>query len=260
DSPWGVGYPGWHIECSTIAIENLGERLDIHCGGVDNIFPHHTNEIAQSEAYLGHKWCKYWFHSQHLNDEQGKMSKSRGEFLTLSLLIEKGYDPLAYRLFCLQSHYRKPLTFTFANLDNAQKTYDKLRQRISKIKKEGGIDRAAFDEYKKQFTENVANDMNTSLGLTALYDVIKSDLNGATKIELIEDFDRVLGLDLTAPYEPKEETPASDEDAEYIEAKIAERAEAKKTKNYALADAIRKELADRGIVLVDTPAGTTYHR
>jgi len=260
ESPWGTGYPGWHIECSTIAIENLGEHLDIHCGGVDNIFPHHTNEIAQSEAYLGHKWCNYWFHSQHLNDEQGKMSKSRGEFLTLSLLVEKGYDPLAYRLFCLQSHYRKPLTFTYANLDNAQKTYDKLRARIAKIKKEGGLDRETFDRYQKQFTDNVGNDINTSLGLTALYDVLKADINGATKIAIIDDFDRVLGLDLTAPYEPKTESCETDEDAAFIEAKIAERAEAKKAKNYALADAIRKELADKGVILVDTPQGTTYHR
>lgn len=109
DSPWGVGYPGWHIECSCISIKHLGEYMDIHCGGVDNIFPHHTNEIAQSESYLGHKWCGYWFHVNHLNDKSGKMSKSKGDFLTVSLLQEKGYDPIVYRMFCLQSHYRKPL-------------------------------------------------------------------------------------------------------------------------------------------------------
>ena len=108
DSPWGIGYPGWHIECSGISIKHLGEDMDIHCGGVDNIFPHHTNEIAQSEAYLGHKWCNYWFHVHHLNDRSGKMSKSKGDFLTVSLLEQKGYNPLVYRMFCLQSHYRKP--------------------------------------------------------------------------------------------------------------------------------------------------------
>ena len=111
ESPWGLGYPGWHIECSGISISVLGEYLDIHCGGVDNIFPHHTNEIAQSEGYLGHKWCNYWFHIEHLNDETGKMSKSKGDFLTLSLLEEKGYKPIHYRFFCLQSHYRKQLLF-----------------------------------------------------------------------------------------------------------------------------------------------------
>ena len=111
-SPWSDGRPGWHIECSCISIKHLGEYMDIHCGGVDNIFPHHTNEIAQSESYLGHKWCGYWFHVNHLNDKSGKMSKSKGDFLTVSLLQEKGYDPIVYRMFCLQSHYRKPLTFS----------------------------------------------------------------------------------------------------------------------------------------------------
>ena len=120
DSPWGVGYPGWHIECSCISMKYLGEHLDIHCGGIDNAFPHHTNEIAQSEAYLGHPWCKYWVHIHHLNTNSGKMSKSKGEFLTVSLLEEKGYDPLVYRFFCLQSHYRKGLVFSWENLDNAK--------------------------------------------------------------------------------------------------------------------------------------------
>ena len=126
DSPWGVGYPGWHIECSGISMKHLGEDLDIHCGGIDNAFPHHTNEIAQSESYLGHKWCNLWMHVLHLNTNDGKMSKSKGEFLTVSLLEQKGYDPLAYRFFCLQSHYRKALVFTWENLDNAQLAYNKL--------------------------------------------------------------------------------------------------------------------------------------
>ena len=112
DSPWGLGYPGWHIECSGIGLKYLGERIDIHCGGIDNIFPHHTNEIAQSESYIGHKWCNYWVHGEHLNDQTGKMSKSKGEFLTVSLLEEKGFDPLTYRFFCLQSHYRKVIVFS----------------------------------------------------------------------------------------------------------------------------------------------------
>ena len=131
DSPWGVGYPGWHIECSGISMKHLGEDLDIHCGGIDNAFPHHTNEIAQSEAYLGHKWCNYWFHVLHLNTNTGKMSKSKGEFLTVSLLEEKGYRPLAYRYFCLQSHYRKALVFSYENLDNAEQAYEKLVARVA---------------------------------------------------------------------------------------------------------------------------------
>ena len=134
DSPWGVGYPGWHIECSSISLKHLGEYLDIHCGGIDNAFPHHTNEIAQSESYLGHKWCNFWFHVLHLNDSTGKMSKSKGEFLTVDLLVRKGYAPLAYRLFCLQSHYRRNLVFTFEGLDNAVITYNKLIARIAALK------------------------------------------------------------------------------------------------------------------------------
>ena len=134
DSPWGVGYPGWHIECSAISLKHLGERLDIHCGGIDNAFPHHTNEIAQSEAYIGHKWCNFWFHVLHLNTNNGKMSKSKGEFLTVSLLEEKGYNPLAYRFFCLQSHYRKALVFSYENLDNAVGAFNKLLQKIASLK------------------------------------------------------------------------------------------------------------------------------
>ena len=134
DSPWGVGYPGWHIECSCISMKHLGEHLDIHCGGIDNAFPHHTNEIAQSEAYLGHPWCHYWMHVLHLNTTSGKMSKSSGEFLTLSLLAQRGYDPMVYRMFCLQSHYRKNLVFSYENLDNTKAAYEKLISRVAALK------------------------------------------------------------------------------------------------------------------------------
>ena len=171
-SPWGMGYPGWHIECSCISLKYLGEQLDIHCGGVDNIFPHPTNEIAQTESYIGKKWCNYWFHVEHLNDKSGKMSKSKGEFLTVDLLIKKGFNPLVYRLFCLQSHYQKQLLFTYESLEGAQNTYDKL---IS-----------------------------------------------------------------------------------YIEDMIIKRSNAKKEGNYELADSIRNELLERGIILKDTREGTVY--
>ena len=141
DSPWGVGYPGWHIECTGISLKYLGEHLDIHCGGIDNAFPHHTNEIAQSESYIGHHWCNYWMHVMHLNTASGKMSKSKGEFLTVSLLEQKGYDPLCYRLFCLQSHYRRNLVFSWENLDNAAGTYQKLLTKIAALKPgDGEID------------------------------------------------------------------------------------------------------------------------
>ncbi len=259
DSPWGVGYPGWHIECSCISMKHLGEYMDIHCGGIDNMFPHHTNEIAQSEAYLGHKWCNYWFHVHHLNDQSGKMSKSKGEFLTVSLLESKGYDPLEYRLFCLQSHYRKPLVFSYDALDQAAGIYKKLKKRVADLDKAGAVDEAAVKEYKEKFVEAVGNDVNTSMGVTLVYDVLKSELNGATKRAIIENFDYVLSLDLL-----KEEAAVdSGVDAEleaYVLAKIEERKAAKKAKDFALADAIRNELLEQGIILEDTREGVKWKR
>ena len=196
DSPWGVGYPGWHIECSCISMKHLGEDLDIHAGGIDNAFPHHTNEIAQSESYLGHKWCNYWFHVHHLNTDTGKMSKSKGEFLTVSLLESKGYDPMAYRLFCLQSHYRRNLVFSWENLDNAVTAYDKLIAKIATFNPEGEVDSAAFDQLKERFVNALNGDLNTSLAVTAVYDVLKAKCNDATKLAVLDDFDRVLSLNL----------------------------------------------------------------
>ena len=265
DSPWGVGYPGWHIECSCISMKYLGEYLDIHCGGIDNAFPHHTNEIAQSEAYLGHKWCNVWFHVYHLNTGSGKMSKSKGEFLTVSLLESKGYDPLAYRFFCLQSHYRKSLVFTYENLDNAATAYSKLVARIAALRPAEGeqVDAEAFERLKSGFTAALDNDLNTSLAVTALYDVLKADTGAATKLALIADFDRVLSLGLIDAgerlREKSESAPAADDPrAASILERISARAAAKKAKNYAEADRIRAELAAEGVTLVDTPQGTTY--
>ena len=221
------------------------------------MFPHHTNEIAQSEAYLGHKWCNYWFHVHHLNDQSGKMSKSKGEFLTVNLLEEKGYNPLAYRLFCLQSHYRKPLVFSFEALDQAAGTYAKLKKRIADIKEEGSVDEASVKEWKDKFVEAVGNDVNTSMGITLLYDVVKADLNGATKKAVIASYDEVLGLDLLK-VEEKEETGVDAELEAFVLAKIEERAAAKKEKNFALADAIRDELLQKGIVIKDTREGVQW--
>ncbi len=268
NSPWGIGYPGWHIECSCISMKHLGESLDIHCGGIDNAFPHHTNEIAQSEAYLGHKWCNYWFHVHHLNTNSGKMSKSSGEFLTVSLLESKGYDPLVYRLFCLQSHYRKSLVFSYENLDNAKIAYDKLVARILTLLKseQGEMEQEAFDGLKQRFCDGLDNDLNTALGVTALYDVLKAKTTPATKLALIDDFDRVLGLDLIdhakvlqRAEEEKANAPLSDDPAiRRIQELILERAEAKKAKNYAKADEIRQMLASEGVTLIDTPQGTDF--
>ena len=260
ESPWGVGYPGWHIECSCISMKHLGEYMDIHCGGVDNIFPHHTNEIAQSESYLGHDWCKYWFHVNHLNDRAGKMSKSKGAILTVSVLQEKGYNPLAYRFFCLQSHYRKPLEFSFNALDNAVAAYNKIAKRVAELKDEGDIDETAFADFKKKFTDAVSNDLNTSMAITIVYDVLKADISDRTKLALIDDFEQVLDLGLRESGKALLEASSSaDSELEaFINDKITERAAAKKAKDFATADAIRDELLAKGVAIKDTREGVKW--
>ncbi len=262
DSPWGVGYPGWHIECSCISMKHLGEYMDIHCGGVDNIFPHHTNEIAQSESYTGHKWCNYWFHVNHLNDQSGKMSKSKGDFLTVSLIESKGYNPLVYRMFCLQSHYRKPLVFSYEALDNMVVAYNKLAKKVAELKNEGEVDSQVFAQYRAKFEDALCNDLNTSMAITVLYDVVKADTNDATKLALINDFDYVLSLNLYEEGKKLMETPANaGVDAEleaFVLAKIEERAAAKKAKDFATADAIRDELLAKGVAIKDTREGVKW--
>lgn len=254
DSPFGVGYPGWHIECSGISIKYLGEHLDIHGGGVDNIFPHHTNEIAQSEAYLGHKWCNYWFHNEHLMDDSGKMSKSKGAILSVSRLIEEGYNPLAFKLMCLMSNYRKQLVFSYDILKQVEGAYNKLKNKILAINDIGELDTTKFDYYTDKFKEELSNDLNTANGITLIYDLLKDDsVNGHTKIEIINDFDKVFSLDLT-----KKTLNTSIDMDKYIKDKIEERRIAKMNKNYELSDSIRDELLDKGIILTDTREGTTY--
>ena len=268
ESPWGVGYPGWHIECSAISIKHLGDTLDIHCGGIDNAFPHHTNEIAQSESYLGHKWCNYWMHILHLNDSTGKMSKSKGDFLTVSLLKEKGYDPMVYRMFCLQSHYRKPLVFTYEALDNMVSAYNKLVVRIAaleeNVEENMERERERLAQFCAQFLEAMNDDLNTSQAMTVLYDMLKTEANDATKLAAVEMFDEVFSLGLLdAAKRMKEERSGAGLDEEivgFIEQKIAERKEAKKAKDFARADAIREELAAKGIAIKDTREGTIWEK
>ena len=253
DSPWGTGYPGWHIECSGICMHYCGEKLDIHGGGVDNIFPHHTNEIAQSEAFLGHKWCNYWFHNEHLMDETGKMSKSKGATLTISVLKEKGYDPLAYRFMCLTSHYRRQLVFSFDILDNAETSYKKLKNKVLSLNPNGVVMKEEAEVFENQFKSHLENDLNTSNALTLIYDLLKSNLNDATKYSLIEKWDQVLSLDLT-----KKEKKQIDFDETYIQEMIEKRNQAKKRKDFITSDKIRDELKEQGILLKDTREGTTF--
>jgi len=263
DSPWGVGYPGWHIECSGISMKYLGEDLDIHAGGIDNAFPHHTNEIAQSESFLGHKWCNYWFHVHHLNTDTGKMSKSKGEFLTVSLLEQKGYNPMAYRLFCLQSHYRRNLVFSWENLDNAVAAYDKLVAKIATLEDNGDVDESALQELQARFAGALNGDLNTSLAVTAVYDALKAKTTDATKLAAIADFDRVLSLDLLKSAEKvrneqaKQEAESADPE---IDALVAARTQAKKDKNYAEADRIRDVLKEMGVEVIDTPQGAKWRK
>ena len=262
ESPWGVGYPGWHIVCSCIAMKHLGEYLDIHCGGIDNAFPHHTNEIAQSEAYIGHKWCNYWFHILHLNTNDGKMSKSKGEFLTVSLLESKGYAPVIYRFFCLLSHYRKSLVFSYENLDNAKQAYEKLIAKIVPLlaDKNGDVDKAEFDRLMTAFKDAMDNDLNTSMGITVLYDVLKSPANAATKLALIAEFDKVLSVDLIK----NAEAAAAKDAAPELPAEVLELAEqrkaARKAKDFALADSLRDKITALGYVVEETRQGTKIYK
>lgn len=252
DSPWGYGYPGWHIECSGLAIKNLGEYLDIHCGGVDNIFPHHTNEIAQSEAYLGHKWCNYFMHGEHLNLKNAKMSKSLGNVITVDTLKEDNIDPLAYRLTCLQSHYRSQLVLDLKEIKKNVNLLNRLRNKIKKLEDKEDMSENVIKEYLDQFKDAINNDLNTSLMLKTMYDVLKSNISDSNKIYLLKEFDKVLSLDLF------KEEGIDKELVKYIEEKIEERNKAKIEKNYQLADEIREELKEKNIILKDTKEKTLY--
>lgn len=279
DSPWGVGYPGWHIECSVISLKALGEQLDIHCGGVDHIAVHHTNEIAQTESYTGKPWTKYWWHAEFLTEDKGKMSKSSGEFLTVSLLEDKGFSPLSYRYYVLNSHYRKQLAFSFENLEMAQTAYYKLRARTSALFEttldadpsasgasemssvrmaEGAALSAEGKAFLDAFSEALADDLNTANAMTQVYALLKSDVVGiAEKRDLIQRMDAVLSLDLTVPL-PKAESVVSEGMAGWIQAQIDLRSEAKRAKDWARADAIRDALKKEGVTLIDTPGGVQW--
>lgn len=254
DSPWGRGYPGWHIECSAMSMKYLGESFDIHCGGIDAIPVHHTNEIAQSEAATNHKWVNYWVHGEFLLDETGKMSKSKGEFLTLSLLKSKGYDPMDYRFFVLGGHYRSQLRFSFENLDTARKNrlsivskiQDLLEAGAKKIKLESEVALSLANE----FDECVNNNMNMPKAVAVLWKTLKADdISNDEKYTLILYFDEVFGLRFDEVKKPKMEIPS--EIQELIDARV----EAKKQKNFGKADKIRDQITDLGYILKDTPKG-----
>jgi cysteinyl-tRNA synthetase len=258
DSPWGRGFPGWHLECSTMSVKYLGENIDIHCGGIDHIPVHHTNEIAQSEAALGHKWVNYWVHGEFLVLDGGKMSKSSGDFLTVSRLEEEGFSPLDYRYFCLQSRYRKQLVFSFESLDDAKKGYKALKKKISSIltdlDENLSIDGNKIQAYNEKFITHLSDDLNIANAFTVLNEVIKdAELNNKEKAFLIESFDKVFSLDLM-----KIEKEATNVDETLINQLINDRNEARKSKNYSKADEIRNQLLAMNIEILDTKEGTTW--
>ena len=262
DSPWGRGFPGWHIECSAMSMKYLGEHFDIHCGGIDAIPVHHTNEIAQSEAATGKKWVDYWMHGEFLLDDRGKMSKSNGVFLTLGVLRDKGYDPMDYRYFCLGGHYRSQLKFSWEALEAARKArlgiVSKVQELLAKGAKKGEITSVEARKLKEEFAEHVNNDLSTPRALADLFAVCKSDLDADEKYSLLLDFDRVLGLELDAVAAKKAETEA--EFPPDLQALVDARTAAKKAKDWAAADRIRAQLQEKGFVVRDTAQGPVLEK
>lgn len=258
DSPWGRGFPGWHLECSAMSIKYLGEQIDIHCGGIDHIPVHHTNEVAQSEAALGHKWVNYWVHGEFLVENGGKMSKSSGDFLTVSRLEEEGFSPLDYRYFCLQSKYRKQLVFSFESLKDAQNGYKALKKKIAAVlsnaEENEDINKEIVQGYQERFKSHISDDLNLANAFTVINEVLKDNsLNNKEKVTLVEDFDTVFSLDLM-----KIEKETVEVDVERINKLIEERNQARANKNYKRSDEIRDELLAMNIEVLDSKEGTTW--
>ena len=259
NSPWGVGFPGWHIECSAMSLKEIGDRMDVHTGGVDHIKVHHTNEIAQVEPVVGHKWVNYWVHMEFLNDLSGKMSKSNGDFLTLSKLEEMGYPAIVYRYFLLMASYRKQITFSYELLDGAKNSYENLVKKVifyyDKSLFEGQcFDKTVIEKWKTRILETLNNDLNTAGTIVLLQELLKSDETPATKVELIKFFDEILGLNLLENAKNFNGIYSIEVPKE-IEKMAEERLKAKKEKNYALADELRAKISDAGFIVEDTATG-----
>ena len=273
DSPWGAGRPGWHLECSAMAMEYLGETLDIHTGGVDNIFPHHVNEIAQSEAATGKPFARWWLHAEHLLSEGEKMSKSLGNYYTVESLVERGHRPSAIRYLLLSAHYRTQLNFTLEGLKDADRAVGRLqefRRRLADTPvSDGAADKGSnlLEHWRSAFTTALDDDLNVSDALGATFTLIREAnlaLDGAGSFsaagldalsKALEDFDAVFGV---LVLRDREESEGAAEIEEWIEERIEARAAARAARDFALADQIRDELLNRGVALEDGPSGTRW--
>jgi cysteinyl-tRNA synthetase len=260
DSPWGKGYPGWHIECSAMSMKYLGDSFDIHCGGVDHIPVHHTNEIAQSEAASGKKWVNYWLHGEFLLTDKNKMAKSSGDFLTLAKLVESGYEPMDYRYLCLGAHYRSQLQYSEDSMNGARSSRRNLLERLRRIRE---TDEPAADDglgprarkYLNAFAAHISADLNMPKALSEVWNLLKdSDISGGEKLKSAFTMDRVLGLGLEEASSQDDTLPSS------LMELITKREEARGKGDYALADSLRDELASNGISIEDTPDGTRWQK
>ena len=261
ESPWGEGFPGWHIECSAMSMKYLGDTLDIHSGGEDHIWVHHPNEIAQSECATGKKFVRFWLHGAFLvvgraTDEEKRMGKSEGNFLKVQTLIDNGYDPLAYRFLCFSAHYRTKLKFNWETLDGAVSGYNHIKEFAARAKQIGGVEADWVNEYRTRFASAIYDDLNMPQAMAVVADLIREAdrLKDYGVLDALYDFDRVLGLNL------KESVEAATSADDVVESLINERNEARKEKNWARADEIRKLLSSKGITLEDTSTGTLWRK
>jgi cysteinyl-tRNA synthetase len=260
DSPWGRGFPGWHIECSAMATKYLGERFDIHTGGIDHVRVHHTNEVAQSESVLGvHPWVQLWMHNEFLDLGGEKISKSKGHVLVVDTLVERGYDPLVFRYFTYQAHYRQQQSFSWSAIEAAANAYRRLVGHAISARDAGGEpDPAKVEPHRRRFWAALADDLGSPQALAAIWDAVRAeDLSPADRWAVLADADRALGFGLTTAQAPDADQSGSDPE---IDARVAERQAAREAKDFATSDRIRDELAAEGIDIVDTPQGPTWRR
>jgi cysteinyl-tRNA synthetase len=251
DSPWGVGFPGWHLECSAMSMKYLGETLDIHTGGIDATPVHHTNEIAQSEAATGKTFVNYWLHSEFLLINDGRMGKSKGNFITLQTIENKGFDPIVYRFFCLSSHYRSKLNFSWEALANARNGWDKFKKKFMDLGKvDGQVDQVVFDRFK----EYIDNDLSIPQALAVAWDVLKSDSSDADKRATLLAFDKVFGLNLENLHKEEVNIPAE------VQVLIDKRLQARRDKKWDKADDLRKEIEDLGWLIEDAADSTVIKK